>query len=112
MSASQEAIYEVVDISSEEIYYPLGVFSTLKEAKNRVINFNKYVAISPFTEYGDGDYEKIAIRKRPFGWSEDGTTLMVFRREIFYPEDSEIDPFWVLSVEFKKENNNGRSGAN
>jgi len=73
-------IYEILDITSEETYYTMGVFTSLEEAKKSIqCDDTKYL-----TEFGmENEYEKIVIKERELNkldWSNTGETVYEVER--------------------------------
>ena len=88
-------IYEVVDTTNDELYFPMGLFLSLDEAKAAILN-GATDSESPMTEYGgEGDCEQIEIREREIGWSEQGVTKFTLNRQNKY--DEEGDANWVVT---------------
>lgn len=83
----QEAVYEVVDYTDNEMYYPLGIFPTLDSA-------NEYIEIGEKDDraiswHQGEEYEEIVIIKRKFGWSGNGKEVGRIRREEYYDEKTD-----------------------
>lgn len=86
-------IYEIVDASSDEQYFPLGTFLTLEQALKEL---DKATAEGPYSvshEFSDsyGDPLIVEIRERKIGWSEEGK--LVFYRLIEEVYDEEKDEY-------------------
>lgn len=64
-------IYEIVDTTSDEVYYPQGVFSTLEEAI-------KFVTTAPCATDPD-EYCENTIRRRELNRLTDSTGKDVYR---------------------------------
>ena len=84
-------VYEVRDISNDEIYYPLGIFLNLDDAKKQILEFEKDQSIAD----RDDDYEVISIYRRSIDWSRDGTEVFSVRRERDYQEETG-NYYWEL----------------
>lgn len=90
--------YQIVDITSDEVYFTLGVFSDFETAKSELEKRNDKGY--PITESGDyDDFEKIQIRERPIGWGDRYKTVLTLNRHKKYHEEtdeshweSEYDP--------------------
>lgn len=78
-----KSVFEVIDQTNEEMFYPLGIFPTLKEAKEAVLNIKKDERIS---FYSEDYYEKIEIKEREMGWTEEGKTVFILECEEVYDE--------------------------
>jgi hypothetical protein len=83
-------VYEVIDSTDDERYYPLGVYLSLKEANRAIQSIaRKDRAISWIADDSGTDFECIRIKKRKIGWSENGTTVNEIKREQFYNEEND-----------------------
>lgn len=86
-----QKVFEIIDSSNEEIYYPLGIFRSLAEAK-RAINKSDTESVSPNSE----DYEEIKIVERFYGWDIYRKPVYCVRRErVSFGDDSE---YWTDTV--------------
>ena len=86
-----ESVFEIIDKTSDEMYFPLGIFKTLDEAKSKLENWPKDERIS---EFSDGEeYEKIEINERKFGWTENGKTVFTLERHEVYNDDDD-EYYW------------------
>ena len=86
------AVYEVVDSTSDEMYFPLGMYLTLQEAIaaiERAATDSDY----PISEHAD-EYEKINVIERGFGWGIDGKTVYKFERTAQWSDDGD-EVLWV-----------------
>lgn len=92
-----EKVFEVVDTSNDEMYYPMGIFLSLEDAKKEVLEGAEDHE-SPMTEYGsEGDYEQIEVRERKVGWSPYiERTVFKIVRENRYQENSD-EHHWVTT---------------
>ena len=77
----KQLIYEVLDTSSDETYYPLGVFNSFEEAKAAIENCGD----EKISEYAE-DYEEIKIIQRFIGWNNSQKEVFVQNREIYFNE--------------------------
>lgn len=86
MSEENEFVYEVLDYTDDEMYYPLGIFKSLHQAENHIIESEKPDrAIS----WHACETERIVIRKRKIGWSGNGKDLLEINRHQVYDEESD-----------------------
>jgi hypothetical protein len=87
-------VYEVVDITSEEVYYPAGIYPTLIEALQSLDDTNP--EDYPSFESDDQDYFEVEIRARPFGFGDfwRAVATCVWVRE--YDDDENFN--WVQSL--------------
>jgi hypothetical protein len=83
-------VYEVVDATDDERYYPLGIFLSQKEAVRAVQSLSRTdKAISWIVDESDNNCERIEIRKREIGWSEHGVTVQTIERSEYYDEEND-----------------------
>ena len=85
-----DCVYELCDTSDDEMYFPLGMFRTVEEAKEALAVYE--VSGKALTEHGrnmDFEYEQLSLRRRRFGWYGEGTTEFTVVRECFYDEDKD-----------------------
>jgi hypothetical protein len=79
-------IYELVDATNDEMYYPLAIYLTMEDAL-------KNARTPPDVWNSDGyidDYAKLEIRERPVGWSAEMIEVkFIIEWENLY--DEEID---------------------
>ena len=88
-------IYEIVDASSDEQYFTIGLFLTLEDAVSQV----EFEGVSIISEL-DGDDHTVEIREREVGkleWS--GTGKKVWRRMWERDWSKEDDEWHVISEE-------------
>lgn len=74
-------LYEIIDTSSDEGYFILGLFDSFESAKaeldKRLENKNESI-----TDFGDCmDYEKIEIVERSLGWNNHRKTVFYIERQ-------------------------------
>lgn len=82
-------IYELVDVSDDEMFYPLGWWPDPEQAKQAVEAFLERNGIPPAGPITDGDYITLELRMRAMGWSADGSR--VWRATWGVVEDSGSD---------------------
>ena len=70
-------IYEVRDETDEDIYYSLGLFEMLEDAKQAILEIPSDCRISNT----DDDYEKIRIYERKLGWGCSEKLVFAVTRE-------------------------------
>lgn len=80
-----EYVYEVVDYTNEEMYYPLGVFLDYEQAKKELLETPDGKAISEWCD----DCENVCIYKRKIGFSGQGKKVFEIYREEVYHEDKD-----------------------
>lgn len=89
-----ECVYEVIDQTDDEMYYPIGMFLSVEEAEAKIRMHDE--DDTPVSESGaNGEYETIAIHKRKIGWCDGGSVVKVFERECRTTEDD--DHRWVIT---------------
>jgi hypothetical protein len=88
MSAeSPGSVFEVVDISNDEHYWPLGVFPSLHAALCALDGMDPDgLPIERSSE----DYCRIEIRERAYGWSEEGRRVAVIEWDKKYNEADKV----------------------
>lgn len=102
MKNESRYVYEVVDQTDEEYYYPLGIFLTLKEAKDAIYKA-ALLQTKPISEYVTDVLEIINIKKRKLGWGGYGDTVYTLQREPRYDEKRD-DYFWeIIDVQIIEE---------
>jgi len=90
-------IYEILDYSNEDIYYPMGVFDSLELAIKAVKGLGSKT--NPKSWYEVDDYEKISIHKRELNiWNEGGVEVWSIERSFNYELDK-----WVKHKLTQKE---------
>lgn len=67
--------YELVDVSDEEQYFTLGIWTDEKEARNALAD-GAIPEDYPLT-MNDTGYVKLELRRREIGWSESGFVVGV-----------------------------------
>jgi len=96
-------VYEVVDATSDEMYYPMGVFLLLDEAKNALRIMSKECSECSITEHGGEDgYEKIEVRQRSVGKLRDndsGVPVFTMERKCAYDDDEDENIWSIIKSE-------------
>jgi len=82
-------IYEIVDATNDEIYYPMGFFLKEANAIKALKDLIKHNTDNPITEYAD-EYEKIEIRNH-FGNELFPNTKVVYTLERVAKWDEESE---------------------
>jgi len=83
-----ESVFEIVDVTSDELYFPLAVFLTLEEAVAAILSVPNDQQIC--NEYnGDEGYEIIEVRYRAIGFSENGKPVFRVQRNSVYDENTD-----------------------
>ena len=77
--------YEVVDTSSDEVYYPLGLFLSQNAAEKAISDCGD----KPVSYIDNQDYEEIKIMERKEGLGDNGKEVFCLKREIYENEDGE-----------------------
>ena len=72
-------IYEVVDESSDEVYFALGFYKNFEEAKDALMK--KAKAEYGISEYCS-DFEVLCIRQHKVGWNDNYKEVFKVTREI------------------------------
>lgn len=87
-------VFEVIDSSNDEMYFTLGIYMNLMDAKAAVKDFCSDTS-SNATDYGcDGAYEEISVEERKIGWTGRGEVVYKINRENIYNQETGED-FWV-----------------
>lgn len=86
-------IYQIVDATSDEVYFTLANFNDFEAAKNTLLERAK--PDCAITDSGDNDdYEKIDIYEYALGWGEKKKVVYTLERNKKY--DEATDQFeWV-----------------
>lgn len=91
-----EYIYELVDVTSDETNYTIGLFDSFKKANVEVLLMD-----NPVGEHGDCDCYTYEIRERwlnTSAWSITGK--VVARYKMTLQDDEDLDEsFWILEKE-------------
>ncbi len=80
----EQKIYEVIDTSDDDMYFPLGIFLDFDSAKKAIEDFGED-QISDRAE----EYEEIKIMERKVGWDDNGKEVFVQNRESYEDKDGE-----------------------
>lgn len=90
-------IFELADVTSEEVWYPLGLWSSLDGAMAALSQCKEPADFDSPWEYED--YFCVEIRKRRFGWDGQGKT--VYRQTWHQRYNEEKDEyFWEAESDF------------
>lgn len=66
--SQMESVYELVDVSDDEVYYPLGLFLSVQDAIDAVEKHFSEKSEPPHEgHYDDGDVISLEVRKRDIG---------------------------------------------
>lgn len=96
-----EKIYEVIDATNDEMYFPLGIFSTLEQAKAAVLKQDEDRE-SAITEYGsEGEYETVKVLERELNMINGNHGKQVFElsRRCVYIEETDSNLWETVSDE-------------
>jgi len=89
-------IYEIQDITDDEIYMPLATFLTLERAIFEIDSIiEKNEQISEDAE----DYEEITIVKKGIGWTNGGKRVFYITREYAYSKKFDSEHWKVIKRE-------------
>lgn len=85
-------IYEVIDASDDEMYFPLGIFSSLQGATVALFKEAEDGECSITDHGGNGDHEIIKVLERPLNTidSSHGKPVFVMEREQSYQEVTDL----------------------
>lgn len=94
-----EKVYEIIDASSDEVYWPIGLFTSLEQAVGR-IEEDMVDTESLGSHWNDGlEYETIEIRERGLGvYEEHGKTVYKLERELTHIDDDYTE-YWKITGE-------------
>lgn len=84
------SVFEICDTSDDEVYFPLGMFATLDDAKSELDKFD--VSKEKVSDRAE-EHETITVFERPMGWTEHGKSALVVEREEYYDEDAD-EYYW------------------
>lgn len=73
VNAQNTLLYEVIDRTDEDVYYPLGLFLSLEEALSAIEDAREPDNI--VSNDWELDYVVVEIRERRLGWREPGRTV-------------------------------------
>lgn len=103
MELKNNFIYELRDVSEEEVYYTLGFFRSFEEAKDVIESLEKQnEPISWYQEQNDS--ERLEVVQIPFGISneyENWKTLLKIQRDEIYNEE-EYNLIWQTTSKESK----------
>lgn len=75
-------LYQIIDNSNPEAFYPLGLFETKEEAISKIKEASlRNEPISEFTDMADSTHEIIAIQVLRIGWDSDHEIIYELERE-------------------------------
>jgi len=97
-----DCVYELCDTTDDEMYFPLGMFRTVEEAKAVLAKYEE--SGEAITEHGrnmDTEHEQVSLRRRSFGWYGEGTTEFTVGRECSYDEDKDEYRWRAIPAENK-----------
>ncbi|PNW49998.1 UNVERIFIED_CONTAM: hypothetical protein BEN50_11065 [Euhalothece sp. KZN 001] len=82
-------IYELRDITDDEVYYSLGIFQNIRDAREVITSVE--TSEEPISWYVENkyNYEHLVLVKRPFGLfyeNEDYKEVLIIKREERYNE--------------------------
>lgn len=89
-------VFEIIDSTDDEMYFPLGIFLTEGEALRAI---RKADPEHPVSEHAE-DYESLSIVRRKIGWDGFGKRIWEFRRETQYNEERD-EYLWKVIGESK-----------
>ena len=101
------SVFELVDATSEETWYPLGLWATLDEAMRALASCKDP---DDFGSPCDSeDYFAVEIRERRYGWTDQGKTIFTqkWRQKYDETEDEyvwEVEPSPEVKDETPQEN--------
>lgn len=78
--AQEKKLYEIIDQTSPEQYFILGLFESYGEAKNELLSADSD-SFSSISEHADEGHEIINIRERGIGWKPEGKVVFRMARE-------------------------------
>lgn len=83
-------VFEICDTTDDEMYFPLGIFATIDEAKAEIDKFD--LAKEKVSERAE-EHETLTIYRRDMGWTEHGFPAMTIDREECYDEEAD-EYYW------------------
>lgn len=86
-------LYEIVDLSEEDFYVPVGLFETARDAVNAILNFDDTRRIN---EDGIYPYEDLVVVERGIGIGGERRQVRHIKR-IQYDDDDGVSR-WVVKV--------------
>lgn len=95
-------VYEVVDSTDDEMYFTIGIYSTLELALAALDQPNPP---ETFHCHGDWGYAEFEVRRRPLNaYSEHGRTAASVTWKSLPLEDDDYEEQWEREVTLTKEN--------
>ena len=70
-------LYELIDESDDEVYYPIGLFRSVNEANEAITTYFAEHQEPPMYEDSAGDGVKLLIRCRQFGFEDNHKRIKV-----------------------------------
>ena len=93
-------IYELRDTSDEDMYYPLGIFNTVDDAKMVIAKYESLgEAITEHGRDGEIDQEQLTLYRRPFGLSDNVEMVLRVDREQYNDEERDEYLWRIVSQE-------------
>ena len=89
-------IYEVCDATSNETYYPMGIFLSKASAVEAIKKHAESCPDCSMTEYDPDDYEKVEVRERTVGMCGDGKVVFTLERKCEYDDETD-EQRWVTT---------------
>ena len=87
-------VFEVVDATSDEQYWTLGIFLSFDEAKSAVdVPMPSDIGCSDHDDYDD--FRKVEIRERAIGWGGSGKTVAKMEWESSSYDEKEDEFKWT-----------------
>ena len=84
-----ESVFEVVDVTDEETYFPLGIYPTLEAAIAFVeLAGDNPLSLGPTMDYHE-EYARVEIRERQFGPGESGKCVWTRKWSEAWSDDGE-----------------------
>lgn len=85
-----KCVYELVDATSDEVYYPLGIFEDLAGLVRDLGKYNPN-DLDEFDSSQDG-YYRVEVRKRVIGWkNSEFAPVLIIEWTADYDDD---EPVW------------------
>ena len=87
--------YEVINATDEDMYFPMGMFSSKEAAISAIME-----AAEPDAAVTDNpdDFEIIKILERHEGWSDNGVLVFTLEREGAYSTEDEDIFIWSNKI--------------
>lgn len=94
-------VFEVCDVTDDECYYTIGIYSTLDLALKTL---NEDRPIETYNDIGYSDVIEFNVRKRTLDtFSEHGTVVATVSWERQPIEDDDEEDRWVRTVQVKED---------